>query len=311
MHNLSNDSTLDNIDVIEFFKLLWKRKISIIVITCIFAIFSVVYALSLPNKYESTALLKLTQESQSSAGGLSALASQYGGLASMAGMSMPTANLDNGVYAIKYIKSREFAKHLMSFDMVKANLMAVESYDLGSDKLIYDSEVYNENSKTWVREPDGIFKSEPTYLEVHETALKELEVNRDIETGLITISFEHFSPKFSQELVSLVIKEVNNVTRKIKLDESQAALFHLQGQLASIKDKDSRSMLNMLIKTQLNDQMMATVKDNYLLTVIDSPIIPVYKSSPKRARICILITLIGGLFSIIFVLVSNNFFRKD
>ena len=67
----------DEIDLQELFGVLWAGKIFIVVITALFAIGSVVYALSIPNQYKATALLA---PAQSGGGGLSAALGQLGGL---------------------------------------------------------------------------------------------------------------------------------------------------------------------------------------------------------------------------------------
>ena len=72
MLNLQKDPNLDSqsakineyddeIDVRELFGLLWSGKIKIIVITSMFALISVFYALSVPNQYKATALLAPAQ----------------------------------------------------------------------------------------------------------------------------------------------------------------------------------------------------------------------------------------------------------
>ena len=48
----------------------------------------------------------------------------------------------------------------------------------------------------------------------------------------------------------------------------------------------------------------------YLVNEIEKPFIPEFKSSPSRAIICITITLIGGVFSLIFALI-RHFMRKS
>tara|TARA_B110000003_G_scaffold271220_1_gene305031 strand:- start:15116 stop:16069 length:954 start_codon:yes stop_codon:yes gene_type:complete len=301
-----------HIDILQIIEILWKKKLLIISVTSFFAIFSIFFALSLPNKYQSSSLVKVTEvNNQSSGGAFSSLTAQYGGLASMAGVSLPSSGLDSGTYISKIIKSRQFAKHLMSFETIKPKLMAISSYDISLDKIIYDHEIYDDSRSLWVREPTGIFQSEPTYLEVHETALKALEVNINEKTGLITISFEHLSPVFAQEFVSIVIREVNNVTREIKLKESKASLDYLENALEAENNRDLKLNINNLILQQLNKNMIASVKDDYLISQIDPPIVPVYKSSPNRARICILITLIGIVLSIVLALISNNFNIKN
>ena len=61
----------------------------------------------------------------------------------------------------------------------------------------------------------------------------------------------------------------------------------------------------------MNNKMMASIKDDYLLSIIDPPIVPELKSSPKRALICILITIFGGLFSIVVALFNDSFKKKS
>ena len=74
----------DKIDLKELFDLLWEGRKLIILITFVFALGSIFYALSLSNHYKSQATVSLA--SQSSSGGGSNL-SRFNGLASMAGIA--------------------------------------------------------------------------------------------------------------------------------------------------------------------------------------------------------------------------------
>ena len=76
----------DEIDVKELLAALWAEKIVIFAITFFAAVASVGYSLSLPNIYQSSALLSPTEGSD---GGLGGLLNQYSGLASIAGVSLP------------------------------------------------------------------------------------------------------------------------------------------------------------------------------------------------------------------------------
>tara|TARA_B100001113_G_C21120910_1_gene627339 strand:+ start:137 stop:1069 length:933 start_codon:yes stop_codon:yes gene_type:complete len=309
---MSNNSIYkEEFDILEIIRIFWRQKYLIAGITTFFAIFSVFYALSLPNLYTSSALLKVTKQEQSSGGSLAELTSRYGGIASMAGISMPSSGVDSATYAMEIIKSREFAKHLMEFPNVKLNLMAVESYNNANKEIIYNDEIYDVDKQVWIRENPGSGNIEPSYLEVHDTALKALVVNKDDITGLITISFEHLSPIFAQEFVTLVINEVNNITREIKLKEVNAALDFLNLEQEVVKQQGLRTTINALISKQLNEKMMASIKDDYLLSIIDPPIAPEIKSSPKRATICILITIFGGLISLMVALINHNRNKKN
>ena len=61
-----NQSYLDSeVDLKEIILLFWKKKLSIIFLTSIFAALSVLYALSLPNIYQSSSLLAPTDQQES------------------------------------------------------------------------------------------------------------------------------------------------------------------------------------------------------------------------------------------------------
>ena len=75
----------DEIDLRELFALLWAGRVKIIAITAVFAVASVIYALSVPNQYKATILLSPSQSTNS---GISGALGQLGGLASLAGVSI-------------------------------------------------------------------------------------------------------------------------------------------------------------------------------------------------------------------------------
>ena len=73
----------DEIDLRELFAVLWAGRVKIIAITAVFAVASVIYALTLPNQYKATILLSPSQSTNS---GISGALGQLGGLASLAGV---------------------------------------------------------------------------------------------------------------------------------------------------------------------------------------------------------------------------------
>ena len=51
--------------------------------------------------------------------------------------------------------------------------------------------------------------------------------------------------------------------------------------------------------------MLADVREEYALEVIDPAVVPETKSAPDRALICILGALLGGILSVLFVLLKH------
>ena len=85
--------------------------------------------------------------------------------------------------------------------------MAAKSFDDVSQTIIFDSDIYDVETETWKRKPNGNKGSKPSYLETHKEFINNvLRIEQDKNTGLIYISVEHLSPFFAKELLSLIMK---------------------------------------------------------------------------------------------------------
>ena len=122
-------------------------------------------------------------------------------------------------------------------------------------------------------------------------------------TGYMYLSVTHLSPKFAYELLNLIISEVNSLSRARDLQESKDSLNFLYNQLTETNQTEIKDSINQIIGSELRRQMLAEVKKNYLINPLDKPFIPEMKSSPNRARICILGTILGFFLSILISLV--------
>ncbi|MGI2049094.1 Wzz/FepE/Etk N-terminal domain-containing protein [Shewanella oncorhynchi] len=299
----------DEIDLRELFSVLWQGKWLIVAITAVFAIGAVIFAIKQPNIYKSEALLAPASEEQG--GGLSGLASQFGGLASLAGVNLGAkGGTDKTELAIEVLKSRQFTRDFIQRHNILADLMAVEKWDRDADKLIYDPELYNEQTNTWVREAKAPFKPEPSMQEAYKVFSKMIAVNKTKETGMVTISVEHLSPSVAQQWVAWLIKDINKVMKDRDVAEANRSSEFLNKQIALTNVADIRTILYKLVEEQAKTIMFAEVRDEYVFKTIDPALIPEEKAKPKRALICVLGTLLGGMLGVMLVLV-RHFVRKD
>lgn len=283
-----------NINIAEIIQVLWSDKLIFLSITLIISFSSVFYAVNVPNKYQSTAIMQLAGDDQSSA--MSGLSSQYGGIASLAGISLPSASSDKSYYIVNTLRSREFVKHLLTFDGIKKNLMAAKSFDPDTGLIHYDEGIYINDA--WVRNVGKNKNVVPSYLEVHEKSyLRKFNVQKDIDSGFIKLSFEHLSPVFAKEFLDLIIQEINLISKKNDLNESETAFKYLEKQLLLNPQQDIKNSINQLMASQLNSMMLANVREDYILTTIDPPHIPEYRSSPDRVLICIFGSILGALIA--------------
>lgn len=165
----------------ELFGALWKGKWIIIATTFIFAIGSVLYALSLPNIYKADALLAPAESSNG--GGLSKMAGQLGGLAALAGVNLGAGESSQTDLAVQVMKSRQFVEAFINKHDLLVPLMAATDWDLTNNKLILDEELFNPNTGEWLREPNGLRGSTPTAQEAFEVFNKEvLSISQDKES---------------------------------------------------------------------------------------------------------------------------------
>lgn len=302
----SLDSADDEIDLRELWSAIWQGKITIIIITLLFSVAAAFYAMSQPNIYQSRALLAPASQSQGS--GLSALAGQFGGLASLAGVNLKGGGSDQTAMALEILKSRSFINQFISKHQLLVPLMASTGWNENTQQLIIDTKLYNASSQQWLREVSPQKSSAPSEQEAYQSFSQRLSVAQAKTSGLVTIGFEFYSPILAQQWVNLLISEINNYIRNQDLKEAETTIQYLTEQLSQTAIADMQAIFYQLIEEQTKTIMLAKIRQDYVLKTIDPAILPEQKAKPKRALICVLGTILGGMLSVILVLI--RYFTK-
>ncbi|WP_338589253.1 Wzz/FepE/Etk N-terminal domain-containing protein [Shewanella khirikhana] len=301
----------DEIDLPELFSVIWQGKWLIMAITAVFAIGSVIFAINQPNIYKAEALLA-PASSEGSSGGLAALASQFGGLASMAGINLGgKGGTDNTQLAIEVLKSRQFIGDFIQKHQILPELMAVEKWHMADNSLSFDPELYNSDTKTWVREVNAPFKPEPSVQEAHKVFLKILAASTDKETGMVKIAVEHQSPFIAKQWVDWLVADINRVMKERDVAEAKRSTEFLNKQIELTNVADIRAILYKLVEEQAKTIMFAEVRDEYVFKTLDPAVVQEEKAKPKRALICVLGTMLGGMLGIMIVLIRYFALNRD
>ena len=300
---MQNNIADDEIDLRELFAVIWQGKWLIIAITALFAVASVVYAISQPNIYKSEALLAPAE--QEGGGGLSALAGQFGGLASLAGVNLGGGSSNKAQLAIEVLKSRQFTSDFIQKHNILPDLMAAESWNMQTNTVVYDSEIYDAQNDKWVREVDAPFKPKPSMQEAYKEFSEILAASTDKESGMVKISIEHVSPYVAQQWVEWLIQDINKTMKQRDVLEALKSTEFLTQQLEQTKIADIRAVLYKLVEEQTKIIMFAKVRDEYVFKTIDAALVPEEKFKPKRALICVLGVLLGGMLSVMIVLIRH------
>lgn len=293
----------NEIDLRELIVVLWSGKWLISAMTSVGAIVSITVALSLPNIYTANALLA---PAESSGGGLSGLMKQYGGLASLAGVSLPGGEEGSRAQlGIQLMKSRSFIGEFVMRRDILPQLMAVESWDKSSGDLVFDSKVYDAASMKWVRPIDSSKSPEPSAQEAHKAFSSILSISQDKQTGYVSVSIEHQSPIVAAEWVNWLVEDVNAAVKAQDVEEATKSIEYLSQQIAKTSLADLQAMFFELIQSQTETVMLAEVRPEYVFKAIDPAVVPEERSKPSRALICILGTLLGGMLGVVTVLIRH------
>lgn len=303
-HRLENNS---DIDLGELWSVVWLHKWTVILITLAFSISSIGYALYLPNVYKSEALLAPAEQESS---GLSGMAAQLGGLASIAGVNLGDGGKsDKMTLTLEIMKSRTFLFNFIEKHNLKVPLMAVRKWDRSTNELIYDEDIYDVSSKEWIRDVKAPFKKEPSLQEVYKKFRQIMHIRPDKTTSMVSISIEYYSPYVAKEWVTLLIDAINEEMKQRDLMEAYNSIKYLKLQISKTKIAELNRVMYQLIEEQSKTVMFANVREQYVLQTIDPALVPEIKNGPKRPLICILGALLGGILSVLFVLI-RHFSRK-
>ena len=298
----------DEIDLRELFVVLWAGKVRIIAITAIFAFASVVYALSLPNQYKATVLLA---PSQSSSSGLSGALGQLGGLASLAGVSIGDGESNEAQLAQEIMKSWGFIEGFIADNNLAVEVYAAKDWDKGSNKLQIDQDIFDTTTNTWLVEDDSGQLGPPNSWELYESFSERLAVSEDKKSGLISVSLEYYSPQLAKQWLDLYITAINKHMQERQMIKVSRNIEYLEAQIEKTEITGMQEVFYTIVEEQLKSKMLAEASPDYAFTAVSPSMVPEEKSQPKRALICILGVLLGGMLSVLLVLVLHHARKSD
>ena len=275
----------DEIDLLELIRTLLQAWKAIVGITIVCVGLAVAYALRAPEVFKAETLLAPASEEKS---GASSALSQFGGLAAMAGISIPSSTNTERVLAT--LETREFLRNFVK----NKNLLPKIFSDFWDDSL---------NSWNLVKGQDQF--------EI-EDAVKILRGAIQIEerkSGLITLSISWKDPEFAAKWANDLVKQLNEQLREKAIADSQKRVGYLEQELAKTTLQDMRAVLYNLLESEKQKAMLANVNEDFALEVIDPAVAPQTPEKPKHKLIIALGGLCGGFLGI-FAVFFTQFVRK-
>jgi LPS O-antigen subunit length determinant protein (WzzB/FepE family) len=285
----------DTVDIKVLLNILWNRKSIITAITSVIGVISVIYALSIPNIYESKVVLAPSTGSESNNMNFSGTT---GALARIAGIDLGggSATGPSITLAIEKITSRKFSKDFIINNSYQPELLASEGWDRSSNNILYNS-TYN------------VLKDELSYIpsdtDLYKGYMDRVSIVFDKRTKFTHITFKHHSPFFAKELLDNLVLTINEDIKNVELQTANDSITFLENQIAKTNVSDLKFIFSKLIEKNIKTILLAEVNPEFVFTVLDPAYIPDLRSSPSRGMICILITAFGFLIISTFITIFD------
>ena len=275
----------DEIDLLELIRTLLQAWKIIGGITLVCTGLAIAYALNAPEVFKAETLLAPAEEEKSAA---SSSLGQFGGLAAMAGISIPSSSNIERVLAT--LETREFLNKFISSQKILP--------------IIFD-DLWDESSNSW-RLIEG--QDELTVEDGILPLQGAIEVEQE-KSGLITLSISWKDPVIAAQWANYLVKQLNEQLRQKAITDSKKRVGYLEQELAKTTLQDMRAVLYNLLESEKQKAMLANVNEDFALEVIDPAVAPETREKPKRRLIVALGGVCGGFLGI-FAVFFSQFLRK-
>jgi uncharacterized protein involved in exopolysaccharide biosynthesis len=279
------NSESGEVSIKELFQIIWKEKWLIICITAVCALTAAGVAWMLPNKYQATIVLSpVTTNSTSNR--LGSMASQLGGLAALAGISVNTES--NKAESVAVLQSELLTERFIQENNLLPVLFA-DQWDL--------------QAKDW---KPGTAIKQRTLWRANEAFEKIRKVDEDRKTGLVTLRITWTDPVVAAAWANGLVAMTNDTLRARAIDEAEKHVMFLSKQAAATDVAEVRTAIYGMVESEIKTEMLAKGPGDFALKVIDPAVAPERKTSPIRTLWVLGGILIGLVMSFLVLYIRSQ-----
>jgi uncharacterized protein involved in exopolysaccharide biosynthesis len=262
----------DEADAREQLTLLWRAKWLIAAVTLAFGVLTTGAAFLMPKQYEATIMLSpLSMKGGGQMGSLGGMASELGGIAALAGVSLGG---DTGkAEAVAVLQSESLTE---AYIRQNGLLTVLYRNDWDATRNVWK----NTNPKKM-----------PTVWKASRKFDKSIRrVLTMPKTGLVTMTITWEDPKLAAAWANGLVRMTNDELRDKAIRESERNIDYLNAEAAKSNVVEVRQAIYSIMKTEINRAMIARGSDEYAFKIVDPATPPELASSPIKA-----LWLLGGL----------------
>ena len=318
------DNNSDEIDLIELLKTAWNGRKQIIIISFVFVLVGVAFALLSPIVYSSSTTFINSQTESSSSSGLS-------GVASLVGINIGSMSSGSEIPPLMYpqiAESVQFKRDLLNSSIDEKGQIKLEDF-LANYNDIEESVVENNNKLFISKYEDELFDEIDGVISI--------SVNE--KDGFVTILANMPESEYAANVCinareilqeTVINNKIKSAKQKLEYSEKQLAskrteFEEIQNKLAYFNDSNlnlvTSSVINEREKLEAEFQIINAVmielskqveqrklqvsEDTPVFSIVKEASMPVKRSSPKRTQMVLIFGFIGLIGSISYTLVKS------
>ncbi len=289
----------------DYFKHLVASK-SIIVRSSLFlAILGIVISLFLNNYYRASSIIVPTRDNYASED-----SSQIGAIAQSIGFAADDATPELK-FARSYFASYRFISEFIANEDIIPELIFMRGYNKRKDTFEYSENPDDYRIKNLFPEGDINYSSK-----YFQDAVKELKTFVRLSPGrendpAMYLTVTHRSPSFAYRINARILSFLNQSIIDIDIKDSDAKLEYMKSIIPTYREVEVRTVLSRIIEKELTKKVLANSLSEYSFMILDPPVIPIKKFSPRRTILVISFMLTGLLMSIIYLTFTFTFRTKE
>jgi uncharacterized protein involved in exopolysaccharide biosynthesis len=270
----------DPISLIDVWNMIWKGRWLVVATTAVFAVLSIVYALTATEWYRVEMVLSPEQQTPNRA-----LAGALGGLGALGELAGLGMNNKGSVEAIATLESDDFTRDFIREQKLLTILFA-NKWDAKAGKWKSDDQ------DSWPDLDDAV--------DLVDKRLRRVQEDR--KTGLVKLSLDWTDRDLAAQWANLMVERLNDRMRERALAEADANVRYLREVLQGESTVALQQSIGRLLESELQKLMLARGKREFSFQIIDRAEPPKWRQRPKRTQIVVIATVFGGLVGVLIVL---------
>jgi len=214
--------------------------------------------------------------------------------------------------AQEIMKSWSFIDGFIADNDLAVELCAVQDWSQGSNELLINDGVYDTENKQWLSSKNECdVRGPPSSWVLFQAFSERLVVSENKKTGLVAVHIEYYSPQIAKQWLDMYVAAINAHMQQRQMEKVTNNINYLQAQIEKTSIAEMREVFYTIIAEQTKNKMMTEASPEYAFVAVSPSMVPEVTSQPQRRFICTLGTLLGGMLSVLLVLVMHYARKSD